>query len=100
MIRGGYIYILTNRNNTVLYTGVTSELKLRVYQHKTRYYKGSFTSRYNVTKLVYYEDFIYIEEAIEREKQIKAGSRKNKVALIESFNSEWNDLYNELPDYD
>jgi len=100
MVRGGYVYILTNKNNTVLYTGVTSEIKTRVYQHKTGYYKGSFTSRYNVNKLVYYEDFLFIEEAIAREKQIKAGSRMKKIELIMSLNPEWRDLYNELPDYD
>ncbi len=100
MIRGGYVYILTNKNNRVLYTGVTSEIKTRIYQHRTSYYQGSFSSRYNVNKLVYYEDFLFIEEAIDREKQIKAGSRKKKVDLINSVNPEWKDLYNELPDYD
>lgn len=92
MERGGYIYILTNKNNTVLYTGVTSALDKRLYEHKTGFYKDSFTSRYNVSKLVYYECFTSIEEAIIREKQIKAGSRKKKLDLINRFNPEWKDL--------
>ncbi|PTN02874.1 putative endonuclease [Mangrovibacterium marinum] len=92
MERGGYIYILTNKNNTVLYTGVTSALTKRLYEHKTGFYKDSFTSRYNVSKLVYYECFTSIEEAIIREKQIKAGSRKKKLDLINRFNPEWKDL--------
>ncbi len=98
MVRGGYVYIATNKNNTVLYTGVTSELKIRIYQHKTGYYKRSFSHRYNINKLVYYEGFHFIEEAIAREKQIKAGSRKKKIDLIVSINPKWEDLYNEIPD--
>ncbi len=93
MERGGYIYILTSNNNTVLYTGVTSNLAQRIWQHRTGQYKNAFTSRYNVTKLVYYEGFLSIEDAIAREKQIKAGSRKKKVDLINSANPEWIDLY-------
>lgn len=79
MERGGYIYILTNKNNTVFYTGVTSNLEQRIWQHRTGEFKDSFTSRYNVIKLVYYEEFLSIEEAIAREKQIKGGSRKKKT---------------------
>jgi putative endonuclease len=92
MERGGYIYILTNKNHTVLYTGVTSNLGNRLYEHRTGFYKDSFTSRYNVTKLVYYEEFLSIEEAIHREKQIKAGSRQKKLDLINRLNPDWKDL--------
>ena len=92
MERGGYIYILTNKNHTVLYSGVTSNLGNRIFEHRTGFYKDSFTSKYNVTKLVYYEGFTSIEEAIHREKQIKAGSRQKKLDLINRFNPEWKDL--------
>ena len=94
MERGGVIYILTNKNNTVLYTGVTSDLRKRLYEHKNKIYDSSFTKKYNVSKLVYFEVFSLIEEAIAREKQIKAGSRKRKIELIESINSSWEDLSN------
>ena len=96
MEKGGYVYIMTNHNNTVLYTGVTSRLKERIWEHKTNYYKTSFTSRYNVHKLVYFEEFSDIRDAIEREKQIKAGSRAGKIQLIESMNEEWKDLFDLL----
>jgi len=92
MERGGYIYNLTNKNQTVLYTGVTSDLSKRLYEHRTGYFKNSFTSRYNVTILVYFEGFTSIEEAIIREKQLKAGSRQKKLDLITQFNPEWKDL--------
>lgn len=85
-----------NQNHTVLYTGVTSNLKLRVEQHKEKTNPKSFTARYNVDELVYYEQFFDIGEAIEREKQIKAGSRKKKIDLIDSFNPEWKDLFEDL----
>jgi len=87
-----YIYILTNNNNTVLYIGVTSNLSHRLQQHLAGFFKNSFTCRYNVTKLVYYEKFLTIEDAIHREKQLKAGSRQKKVELIEKRNKEWQDL--------
>ena len=93
MKRGGFIYILTNKNNNVLYTGVTSELFQRVWQHRTGAFKNAFTSKYKVTKLVYFEEFLSIEDAISREKQIKAGSRKKKIELINIFNPEWKDLF-------
>jgi len=86
-----YVYIMTNKNNTVLYTGVTGNLKGRVYEHKEKFREG-FTKRYNVTKLVYFEKFRHIESAIRREKQIKAGSRRKKEELINSLNKEWDDL--------
>ena len=86
---------MSNKANTVIYTGVTSDLIPRVYQHKSKTADG-FTKKYNVVKLVYYEIFEDITEAIKREKQIKAGSRKKKIELIESINPNWNDLYNEI----
>ncbi|MBU1907503.1 GIY-YIG nuclease family protein [Patescibacteria group bacterium] len=86
-----YIYIMSNIGNAVLYTGVTSELKQRVYQHKTKVFPG-FTAKYNVTKLVYFEVAENAESAIMREKQIKAGSRQKKIDLIQSINPDWDDL--------
>ncbi len=96
MEKGGYIYIMTNQVNTVLYTGVTSKLKERIWEHKTKLHQLSFTSKYNINKLVYYEEHSNIREAISREKQIKAGSRKKKLELIERMNPEWKDLYDLL----
>jgi putative endonuclease len=90
-----FIYILTSKNNTVLYTGVTTNIKQRVYQHKTKKYQG-FTNKYNVDKLVYYERFDHIEEAIKREKQIKGWLRKRKEELINSINPKWDDLFENL----
>ncbi len=90
-----FIYIMTNKQNSVLYTGVTSDLKKRVYQHKLMLIEG-FTKKYNIVKLVYYEIFDDIYEAITREKQIKAGSRQKKIDLIVSMNPAWRDLYYEL----
>ena len=89
------VYVLTNGRHTVLYTGVTSDLKARVYQHREKLVPG-FTSRYNVDKLVYYEAFGDPATAISREKQIKAGSRAKKMALIAALNPEWRDLYEEI----
>ena len=86
-----YIYILFNKRNGTLYTGVTSDLKKRVYEHKNKLTDG-FTSKYDVDKLGYYEEYNDIKNAIEREKQIKDGSRKKKIALIESMNPFWKDL--------
>jgi len=92
MERGGYIYILTNKAHSVFYTGVTSNLFNRLYEHRTGLYKTSFSFRYNIKELVYFEEFNQIEEAIKREKQIKAGSRQKKINLIMAFNPNWNDL--------
>jgi len=86
---------MTNNRNTVLYVGVTNDLIRRVYEHKQKLADG-FTRKYNVVKLVYYEVFDDIENAILREKQIKAGSRQRKVQLINGMNREWRDLYDEL----
>jgi putative endonuclease len=96
MTRGGAVYILTNKNRTALYIGVTSDLRKRIYEHKSSKDSSSFTSRYNITSLVYYEGFHNIEEAIAREKQLKAGSRKKKEDLVNSVNPKWKDLYNEV----
>lgn len=96
MLKGGSIYIMANKTNTTLYVGVTSNLKQRVMEHKINFYPGSFTARYKLHKLVYYEGFLMIDEAIGREKQLKAGSRKKKELLINSVNPEWKDLYDEI----
>ncbi len=90
-----YVYILTNKNHTVLYTGVSSDLVNRVWKHKNRVIEG-FTKRYNVDKLVYYEGPGDPIHTIEREKQIKAGSRQKKIDLINSMNPEWRDLYEDI----
>jgi putative endonuclease len=95
MSKKGYIYILTNKRNTVLYTGITSNLVKRVYEHRNKTFPG-FTKKYNVNKLVYYEVYEDITEAIKREKQIKAGSRKKKIELINGFNPKWRDLYEDI----
>lgn len=86
-----YVYIMTNENNTVLYTGVTNDLERRIYEHKNKLIEG-FTNKYQVAKLVYYEITDDINAAIAREKQIKGWLRRKKVALIEGLNPSWNDL--------
>jgi putative endonuclease len=96
MKKGGGVYIMTNATNTTYYTGVTSDLKGRVYKHKTDFYPNSFTARYKLHKLVYYYGYMTITEAIYNEKKIKAGSRKKKIALIEGMNPEWRDLFDDL----
>jgi len=95
MDKAGYVYLTTNSANTVIYTGVTSNLQKRIYQHKEKSVEG-FTKRYNITKLVYYEQFDNIASAIEREKQIKGGSREDKINLIKSMNPKFEDLYDRL----
>jgi len=95
MYKKYYVYIITNKWNNVLYTGVTNDLKRRILEHKNKIIKG-FTKRYNVDKLVYYEVTESVESAIVREKQIKGGSRKDKIELVNSMNTEWCDLYKEL----
>ena len=90
-----YVYIMTNNNNSVLYTGVTNNLKRRTYERRHGMCKG-FTQKYNVVKLLYYEVFQDSLSAIAREKQIKGGSRKKKIELINSINSKWDDLYDIL----
>lgn len=96
MIHGGCVYILSNLYHTVFYVGVTADLFTRITEHKEKIYPYSFTAKYQVNKLIYYETFYSIEEAIEREKQIKKYSRIKKVALIMKFNPEWRDLYEEI----
>ncbi|MFD2556963.1 GIY-YIG nuclease family protein [Sphingobacterium tabacisoli] len=93
MERGGCVYMLTNKNNTTLYTGVTSDLPSRIYEHLNQKYKHSFSAKYNLVKLVYYKFYPTIDEAIGGEKRIKAGNRQNKEKLINLFNPEWEDLY-------
>ena len=90
------VYILASYNRRVLYTGVTSNLIRRIYEHKNKLDEESFTAKYDVNKLVYYEFFEDIRIAIEREKQIKAGSRQKKLDLINTFNPEWKDLYSQI----
>ena len=91
-----YVYILTNKHGTVLYTGVTKDLVRRVYEHKNHADKDSFTAKYNVTKLVYFEQTTDVRSAIEREKQIKSWSRDRKTSLIFEMNPQWVDLYNQI----
>jgi len=90
------VYIATNHpRNTVLYTGVTNNIFERNFQHQSKINKNSFTAKYNVNRVVYYESFDYVNDAIAREKQIKKYSRKNKNTLINSINLEWKDLIEE-----
>jgi putative endonuclease len=95
MDRQFYVYIMTNNYNTVPYTGVTNDLQKRVYEHKEKAVEG-FTKKYHVIKLVYYEILRDAQSAIEREKQIKGGSRKKKLELIGGMNPQWKDLYEDL----
>ena len=90
-----YVYLLTNKNHTVIYTGVTNDIVRRTTEHKQKRNKG-FTARYNVDKLVYVEEYRDINVAIAREKQIKAGSRQKKLDLTNRQNPDWRDLYQEL----
>ncbi len=96
MPKKGYTYIVTTKNHTVLYTGATSTLKDRIDRHRNKKYQHSFTAQYNVDKLVWYQEFDWIGDALAREKQIKAGSRKKKLDLINGLNPEWRDLYDDL----
>ena len=89
------VYIITNKNNTVLYTGVTNNLKRRVCEHKEKLVKG-FSSKYNLDRLVFYEVTENVESAITREKKIKGGSRQKKIGLINSMNPDWKDLYPDI----
>lgn len=98
-MKPGFIYIITNKNNTTLYTGVTSNLPERILQHVNREYEKSFSSKYNLNKLVYWESFQDIGDAIGREKQIKAGSRQKKLNLINAFNPDWEDLFESIEDF-
>ena len=95
-IMKAWTYLVTNKANKVLYTGVTSNLKSRIKSHKTKKYSNSFTARYNADKLVWYQEFDSIVSARAREKQIKAGNRARKIKLIEEKNPGWMDLYKTL----
>jgi len=95
MHKQGFLYILFNKRNGTLYIGVTSNLQKRIYEHKSKATQG-FSSRYGTDKLGYYEIFENIEEAIKREKQLKAGNRQAKLRLIETMNPNWQDLYETL----
>ena len=90
-----YVYILASKRNGTLYIGLTNNLKARIYQHKMGLVKG-FTHKYNVKMLVYYESTNDINSAIQREKRMKTWQRKWKIRLIEEFNPEWKDLYDDL----
>ncbi len=95
--RNYYVYILTNKNNSVLYTGVTNNLSRRMFEHQEAVGFGSvFTKKYKIKKLVYYEVFQDAYNAISREKQIKAGSRKKKIELINNFNKNWKNLVEDI----
>lgn len=99
MQRGGCVYIMANRRNGTLYTGVTARLHERIYEHRECAYPSSFTSRYGCRMLVWYCGFGRIEDAISEEKRIKGGSRAAKLELIESMNPGWRDLWEDIEDW-
>ncbi|MFD1255386.1 GIY-YIG nuclease family protein [Mucilaginibacter terrae] len=96
MERGGCVYILTNKRHSVFYTGVTSDIIGRTWEHKNKVHPNSFTAKYHCDKLVYYNFYHHIEEAIAAEKQIKGGSRQDKIDLIVNLNPGWKDIYDDL----
>ncbi len=96
MESGGAVYIITNRNHTTFYTGVTSDLYPRIVEHREKKYPRSFTARYRLKKLVHFESYLTIMEAIDREKYIKGKSRQWKIDLIEQNNPNWEDLFYEI----
>lgn len=98
-MRNGFVYILTNKNNNVLYVGSTTDLKRRVYEHRTKFYPRSFTAKYNCSKLVYYCPFDSIYDAAAEEKRLKGGSRKQKIDLINRSNSDWTDLWERIQNW-
>ena len=95
MNKNYFVYIITNKINTVLYTGLTNNLKRRIYEHKNKLV-SSFSSKYNLNKLVYYEIYDDVNLTIQREKQIKAGSRRKKLDLIKKSNPDFKDLYHKI----
>ena len=97
-MKPGFTYILTNKTHTVLYVGVTSNLPRRILEHKEKKYQNSFSRRYNVDQLVYWESFQEIGDAIMRERQLKGGSRQKKLDLINRLNPQWTDLYESIVD--
>lgn len=94
-MRKYYVYILASKKNGTLYTGVTNDIVRRIHEHKTKVNEG-FTKKYNVDRLVYFEEFVSIIDSITREKRIKAWKRQWKIELIEKLNPKWVDLYNDL----
>lgn len=99
MQKSGFVYIMSSTNKNCIYTGVTSDLKGRVWQHKNKIYPNSFTARYNCVILVYYQHYDSIMLAIAEEKRIKGGSRKQKIELITNMNKEWGDLWSIVQDW-
>jgi putative endonuclease len=100
MERGGAVYIMANKRNGTLYTGVTSNLRKRVWEHRTHVFPDGFTAKYKCHLLVYYCGFSRIEEAITEEKRIKGGNRKAKLKLIEDMNLQWRDLWEDIKEWD
>ncbi|HYD20615.1 MAG TPA: GIY-YIG nuclease family protein [Flavipsychrobacter sp.] len=96
MQKGGYVYIVTNKHHTTLYIGITSDLLRRIFQHKEHYIKKSFSDKYNIEKLVFYQEFSSIEEAILYEKKIKKWRREKKNELVTGMNAQWDDLYESI----
>ena len=99
MERGGCVYIITNKNKTVLYIGVTSDLRNRIEEHRQKKYPNSFSAKYNCEILIWYELFGSIEEAILYEKYFKGKKRDFKLELINKMNPEWKDLWNDVKDW-
>ena len=99
MNKGGYIYIMTNKYKTTLYIGVTNDLRRRVWEHRIHYVKNSFTDKYNLEFCIYYECFPTIEQAINRETEIKKWNRNKKENLIVAFNPDWSDLWDDVLGY-
>ena len=91
-----YVYILSNKTNTTIYTGITNDLVRRIYEHKHKSDPNSFTARYDIHKLVYFDFTPDVRSAIDREKQIKSWNRRRKNLLVESMNPRWEDLYPSL----
>jgi putative endonuclease len=100
MHHGGYVYILCSNNRKVLYTGVTSDLRKRIHEHRSKHYSNSFTSKYNCSNLIYYCFYERIEMAIAEEKRIKGGNRQQKINLINTMNVDWRDLWEEVQHWD
>jgi putative endonuclease len=91
-MKPGFVYIMTNKNKTTLYTGVTNDLCRRVYEHKHHLIPNTFTDKYNLEHCIYYEEFSFIDQAIQREKEIKKWNRKKKEDLINKVNPEWKEM--------
>lgn len=96
MLPVAFVYILTNKINTVLYVGMTTDVRTRLWEHREKINPKSFTARYNVSKLIYYEPYQSVEEAVERERYIKGKTRKWKADLVATMNPNWNDLTVEI----